>query len=323
MIQSSDETSSDEIKGANSEGNNYKGEDKRIENNDVAQKSDEGSGEDKLLGKETSSFDGVILDEADATESIPQNTPEADLIISVETDPETAESEKIISESKSLLGSSTQPILLDSESSNLAGVENPTSEDPESLPNTEPTNVSDLENRVNSQKEDSLSSLSGIDAYAASGTVTEELPEVSSQLDSTSNPQIVPLNDTETAFSTAEELSEVNGTPEYLAAGSMSSISDIDTTKETESSKSLVQESTDGSKDELDIYNQDEFDDNGKLLEIPSGGTAFSSAGIPAPFMSVLVNPGKILVPAAADQVQCQAFAALQVLKVRLFSNVV
>ncbi|KAG7556271.1 hypothetical protein ISN44_As11g023230 [Arabidopsis suecica] len=279
MIQSSDEISSDEIKVANSEENNLKDEDKSIESNDVAQRSDEGSGEDTLLGKETSSFDGVMLDEADAAESIPQS-------INVETDPETAESE-IISESKSLLDSSTEPILLDSESSNLAGVENPTSEDPESLPNTEPT-----------------------------GIVTEELPEVSSQSDSTSNPQIVPLNDTETAYSTAEELSEVNGTPEYLAAGSMSSISDIDTAKETEASKSPVQESTDGSKDELDIYSQDELDDNGTLLETPSGGTAFSSAGIPAPFMSVLVNPGKILVPAAADQVQCQAFAALQVLKV-------
>ncbi|CAH8272034.1 unnamed protein product [Arabidopsis lyrata] len=316
MVQLSDETSSDEIKVANSEENNLKDEDKSIESNDVAQKSDEGSGEDKLLGTKTLSVDGVMLDEADATESIPQNTPEADLIISVETDPETAESEKIISESKSLLDSSTEPILLDAESSNLVGVENTNSEDPGSLPNTEPTNVSDLENRVNSQKEDSLSSLSDIDAFAASGTVTEELPEVSSQSDSTSSPQIVPLNDTETAFSTGEDLSEVNGTPEYLAAGSMSSISDIDTTKETESSNSPEPESIDGSKDELNIYSQDKLDDNGTLLEIPSGGSAFSSAGIPAPFMSVIVNPGKILVPAAVDQVQCQAFAALQVLKV-------
>ncbi|KAG7603255.1 putative S-layer domain-containing protein [Arabidopsis thaliana] len=315
MIQSSDEISSDEIKVANSEESNLKDEDKSIESNDVAQKSDEGSGEDKLLGKETSSFDGVMTDEADATESIPQNTPEADLMVNAETDPETAESEKIISESKSLLDSSTEPILLDAESSNLVGVENTNSEDPESLLNTEPTNVSDLENHVNSQKEDSLSSLSGIDAYAASGTVTE-LPEVSSQLDSTSKPQIVPLNDTETAFATAEELSEVNGTPEYFETSDWSSISDIDTTKELESSKSPVPESTDGSKDELNIYSQDELDDNRMLLEIPSGGSAFSSAGIPAPFMSVIVNPGKILVPVAADQIQCQAFAALQVLKV-------
>ncbi|XP_010454672.1 PREDICTED: uncharacterized protein LOC104736400 isoform X1 [Camelina sativa] len=300
MIQSSDEISSDEIKLDNSEENSLKDEGKGVENNDIAQQGDEGSGEDKLLGKETSPFDGVMPDETDATERIPLDTPEADVMINVETDLETAESEKIISESKSQLDSSTESILPDSESSNLADVENPAT----SLPNTEPTNVSDFENRVNSQKENSPSSLSDIDAYAATGTVTEELPEVS------------PPNDTETAFSTVtEELPEVDGTPEYLAAGSMTSVSDIDTTKESESSKTPVPVSTDGANDELNINSQDELD-NGPPLEIPSAGSAFSSAGIPAPFMSVLVNPGKILVPAAADQVQCQAFAALQVLKV-------
>lgn len=311
MLQSSDETSTDEIKVANSEENNLKDEDRSIENNDIDQQGDEASGGDKLLGKETSSNGGVMLDETDTTESIPQNTPEADLMTNVLTDPETAESENVISESDSSLDSSTKPVLLDSVSSNLAGTEDPTSEDPDSLPNTEPPNVSDLENSVNSQKEDSLPSSSDIDAYAATATetVTEELPEVS------------PLDDTEAAFSTVtEELPEVNGTPEYLAAGSMSSISDIDTTKETEFSKTPVPESTDGSKDELNMNSQDELGDNGQSLEIPNGGSAFSSAGIPAPFMSVLVNPGKILVPAAADQVQCQAFAALQVLKVIFFS---
>ncbi|KAK9143746.1 hypothetical protein Syun_013146 [Stephania yunnanensis] len=45
----------------------------------------------------------------------------------------------------------------------------------------------------------------------------------------------------------------------------------------------------------------------------------FSSAGIPAPSLisaAMQVHPGKILVPAAIDQVQGQALAALQVLKV-------
>ncbi|XP_010493515.1 PREDICTED: uncharacterized protein LOC104770758 isoform X1 [Camelina sativa] len=286
MIQSSDEISSDEIKVDNSEENSLKDEGKGVEKNDTAQQGDEGSGEDKLLGKGTSPFDGDMPDETDATERMPQDTPEADVMIDVETDLETIESEKIISESKSLLDSSSEPTLLDSESSNLADAENPTTEDPESLPNTEPTNVSDFENRVNSQKE------------------TEELPEVS------------PLDDTGTELSTVtEELPEVDETPEYLAAGNMTSVSDIDTMKETEASKTPVPESIDGVNDELNINSQDELD-NGLPLEIPSGGSAFSSAGIPAPFMSVLVNPGKILVPAAADQVQCQAFAALQVLKV-------
>lgn len=53
--------------------------------------------------------------------------------------------------------------------------------------------------------------------------------------------------------------------------------------------------------------------------ESPKAGTSFSSAGIPAPsevFSALQVLPGKVLVPAVVDQVQGQALAALQVLKV-------
>lgn len=47
-------------------------------------------------------------------------------------------------------------------------------------------------------------------------------------------------------------------------------------------------------------------------------GILFSSAGVPAPLVSAAVKtlPGKVLVPAVVDQVQGQALAALQVLKV-------
>lgn len=298
VLLSSDEIPSDEVKVAISDENNLKDEDKSIENNDIGQQGDE----------------------TDATENITsQNTPEADLVLHVQSDPETPGSENIISESKSMLDSSSEAILLDSESSSLAGAENPTSEDQDSLPNAEPTNVSNLENQVNSQKEDSLSSLSDIDADAATGTVTVGVV-VASQSDSISDPHTVPLNDTGTAVSTVtEELPEVNGTPEDLAARSMSSISDIDTANDIESSKSPVPESTYWSKDELNMNSQDELGDNGPPLEIPNVGRAFSSTGIPAPSISFQVNSGKILVPAAADQVQCQAFAALQVLKVIYF----
>uniref|UniRef100_A0A1J3I7Y4 SLH domain-containing protein n=1 Tax=Noccaea caerulescens TaxID=107243 RepID=A0A1J3I7Y4_NOCCA len=291
VLISSDEPPSEEVKLVKSEETNLKDEDKSIENSDIGQL----GGEDKVLGTENSSYDDVITDGTDGTEHITsQNTPEADL----QSDPDTAESDKIISESKSLLDSSTEAVLLDSESSHLAGAE-----DPDSLPNTEPTNVSDLENHVNTQKEDSLSSLSDSDAYVTTETVTVGVP-VASQSDLTSD--TVPLNDTETAFSTvAEELPEVDGTPEY-----------IDTAKEIESSKTPVPESAYLSKEELNVNSQDELGDNGLSLEIPNGASAFSSAGIPAPSISFQVIPGKILVPAAADQVQCQAFAALQVLKV-------
>ncbi|CAN6970286.1 unnamed protein product [Brassica rapa subsp. trilocularis] len=280
VILSSDETPSDEGKVANSEETNFK-EDEILESNGIGQQ----GGEDKILGAEDSSFDGT-----DATENITS-----------QSDPETPESEKIISE------------VVDSQSSNLDGADNPTSEDPYSVPDTETTNVSDLENQANSEKVDSMSSLS--DSYATETVALGVL--VPSQSDSSSDPHTVPLYDTRTEFSTmTEDLSEVNGTPEDLAAGSTSSVSDIDTEKETESSKPPVPESTYWSENELNMNSQDELGDRGSPLETLSGGSAYYSAGIPAPSIPFQVNPGNILVPAAADQVQCQAFSALQVLKV-------
>ncbi|KAF2532022.1 hypothetical protein F2Q70_00032441 [Brassica cretica] len=297
VLISSDETPSDEAKVADSEETSLKDEVESIENSDIGQQGDEASGEDKLLGTEDSSFDGIVSDGTDATENITsETTPEAELKLHVQSDPDMPESEKIISESESI----------DSQKSDITGAENP--EEPDSLPDTEPTNVSDLDNQVDSQKE-------SIDLDSATETVAVGVL-VASQSDSTSDPHTVPLNAAGSAFSNlTEDLPEVNGTPEDLAAGSMSSISDIDTAKEVESSETPVSESTYLSKNELNMDSEVELTDNG-LLETSSGGSAFSSAGIPAPSVSFQVNPGKILVPAAADQVQCQAFAALQVLKV-------
>nr|VDD28342.1 unnamed protein product [Brassica oleracea] len=282
VLLSSHDTPSDEGKVANSEETNLK-EDKSLESDGIGQQGDEASGEDKILGTEDSSFDGT-----DATENI-----------SSQSDPETPESEKIIYESRSLVDSSSE--VIDSQSSNLAGADNPTSEDPDSLPNTEATSVSDLEIQANGQK---------IDTVAV-------VVSVFSQSDSTSDPHTVPLDDMGTAFPTVtEDLSEVNGTPEYLAAESISSVSDIDTAKERKSLETPWPESTYWSKNERDMNIQEEFGDSKPPWETPNGGSAFSSAGIPAPSISFQVNPGKVLVTAAADQAQCQAFAALQILKV-------
>ena len=285
VLLSSDDTPSDEGKVSNSEETNLS-----LESDGIGQQGDEASGEDKILGTEDSSLDGT-----DATENI-----------SSQSDPETPESEKIIYESRSLVDSSSE--VIDSQSSNLAGADNPTSEDPDSLPNTEATNVSDLKIQANGQK---------IDTVAV-------VVSVFSQSDSTSDPHTVPLDDMGTAFPTVtEDLSEVNGTPEYLAAESISSVSDIDTAKERKSLETPWPESTYWSKNERDMNIQEEFGDSKPPWETPNGGSAFSSAGIPAPSISFQVNPGKVLVTAAADQAQCQAFAALQILKVILFVYVV
>ncbi|XP_043715897.1 uncharacterized protein LOC122664230 isoform X4 [Telopea speciosissima] len=66
-----------------------------------------------------------------------------------------------------------------------------------------------------------------------------------------------------------------------------------------------------------DDYN--EIERNKELIASPIPEGSFSSAGIPAPSLvsaALQVPPGKVLVPAVVDQVQGQAFAALQVLKV-------
>ncbi|KAJ0248670.1 GPI-anchored adhesin-like protein [Hirschfeldia incana] len=303
VLISSDETPSDEAKVDNSEENYLKEEVKSIESNDVGQQGDEASGEDKILGTEDSSVDGIVSDGADATETISsETTPEAELELHVQSEPDTPESEKIISESESVIDSS--PEAIDSQKGDVTGAENP--EELDSLPDTEPTNVSELENQVDSQEEDSVTSLPDSDAYDAASETVAVGVSVASLSDSTSDPHTGPLNDTGSAVSTVtDDIPEVNGTPEDLATGSMSSILDIDTEKDVESSETPVS-----------VNSEVELGDNGQLLETPSGGSAFSSAGIPAPSISFQVNPGKILVPAAADQVQSQAFAALQVLKV-------
>ncbi|RZC72568.1 hypothetical protein C5167_048040 [Papaver somniferum] len=62
-----------------------------------------------------------------------------------------------------------------------------------------------------------------------------------------------------------------------------------------------------------------ELEKSGLFSQLPLPENSFSSAGIPAPSLvsaALQVPPGKVLVPAVVDQVQGQALAALQVLKV-------
>ncbi|XP_052210335.1 uncharacterized protein LOC127813411 isoform X2 [Diospyros lotus] len=70
---------------------------------------------------------------------------------------------------------------------------------------------------------------------------------------------------------------------------------------------------------EQDVNTYNSSNETITYLESRNPGTSFSSAGIPAPSVvsaALQVLPGKVLVPAVVDQVQGQALAALQVLKV-------
>ncbi|XP_058205936.1 uncharacterized protein LOC131319608 isoform X2 [Rhododendron vialii] len=70
---------------------------------------------------------------------------------------------------------------------------------------------------------------------------------------------------------------------------------------------------------EQDGNSSDSLNESTTFFESTSPLNSFSSAGIPAPSVvsaALQVLPGKVLVPAVVDQVQGQALAALQVLKV-------
>ncbi|XP_052477441.1 uncharacterized protein LOC105798534 isoform X3 [Gossypium raimondii] len=72
-------------------------------------------------------------------------------------------------------------------------------------------------------------------------------------------------------------------------------------------------------KDEQREVDYKEINDSKPVLESPIPRSSFSPAGIPAPSVvsaALQVHPGKVLIPAVVDQVQGQALAALQVLKV-------
>ncbi|KAK8497871.1 hypothetical protein V6N12_055720 [Hibiscus sabdariffa] len=62
-----------------------------------------------------------------------------------------------------------------------------------------------------------------------------------------------------------------------------------------------------------------EINDSKRVFESPNPRSSFSPAGIPAPSVvsaALQVHPGKVVIPAVVDQVQGQALAALQALKV-------
>ncbi|XP_057476523.1 uncharacterized protein LOC130764346 isoform X1 [Actinidia eriantha] len=72
-------------------------------------------------------------------------------------------------------------------------------------------------------------------------------------------------------------------------------------------------------ENEQDANTQNSISESSSFFESTNSGSFFSSAGIPAPSVvsaALQVLPGKVLVPAVVDQVQGQALAALQVLKV-------
>ncbi|KAI4384773.1 hypothetical protein MLD38_002879 [Melastoma candidum] len=145
----------------------------------------------------------------------------------------------------------------------------------------------------------------------SSGSMALEV-SASSQLDTTSEPKVNEVS---------RELKELDAT----ATGTKHELDQSSWISVEERALSLEQyipfESTSppAFEKELDESEHDQVTGNQTFVETPSPLNAFSYAGIPAPLMiskALLVNPGKILVPPTVDQIQGQALAALQALKV-------
>lgn len=133
-------------------------------------------------------------------------------------------------------------------------------------------------------------------------------------------PQVLSEDDIETVASpSTKENFESSEKP--LASGEeSSSFLEAHNFNQNGSSATSMTASTIPFSNEKETYDNNETITN-SFSESPTSGSSFFRAGIPAPSIvsaALQVLPGKVLVPAVIDQVQGQALAALQVLKVLL-----
>ncbi|KAK4571598.1 hypothetical protein RGQ29_030131 [Quercus rubra] len=138
---------------------------------------------------------------------------------------------------------------------------------------------------------------------------------VNSQSDSTFDTQNLPKNDLDTLAPPSTEESPDLSKTTLVSAEKNSSSLDNRNYSESELSENSRSEFTYPLANDANYNNEM----NKSRSESSNLVNSFSSAGIPAPSVvsaALQVLPGKVLVPATVDQVQGQALAALQVLKV-------
>ena len=143
---------------------------------------------------------------------------------------------------------------------------------------------------------------------------------VNSQSDSTFDTQNLPKNDLDTLAPPSTEESPDLSKTTLVSAEKNSSSLDNRNYSESELSENSRSEFTYPLANDANYNNEM----NKSRSESSNLVNSFSSAGIPAPSVvsaALQVLPGKVLVPATVDQVQGQALAALQVLKVLLCPN--
>ncbi|KAL9338519.1 hypothetical protein Peur_070288 [Populus x canadensis] len=189
--------------------------------------------------------------------------------------------------------------------------------------NVEPSNVPDITN-LNTDHQSELPVLkinenSDPSSDSFTSTVLEPKEPMgvnisdSSPMDTSSEPQIVPEDDTEAVASllTKENL-DLSNTTQNSAERNSSSL-EVNYLDESDFSGTVSDFANQA------IIANNEMKESKPFLELPTPEISFSSVGIPAPSAvsaALQVLPGKVLVPAVVDQLQGQTFAALQVLKV-------
>ncbi|CAK7337312.1 unnamed protein product [Dovyalis caffra] len=193
----------------------------------------------------------------------------------------------------------------------------------------DPSNVSDITNlNTDHQSELPVSKVNeNFDPSLNSSTPTSREPSEpvgvnisdSSPMDTSSEPQIVPKDDIETVASlvTKENL-DLSNTTQDKAERNSSSL-EVNYVAESDSLETVSESaSVNPFANKKEIANN-EMKESKPFFEPSTPEISFSSAGIPAPCAvsaALQVLPGKVLVPAVVDQLQGQALAALQVLKV-------
>ncbi|KAK9293281.1 hypothetical protein L1049_021273 [Liquidambar formosana] len=165
----------------------------------------------------------------------------------------------------------------------------------------------------------SINSSSSSDAHKPSEPVALNI-SVSSQLDAILEPQTLPQDDVETVTSrsTKEDL-DLSKMSQVLVKGNGSFLVVHNLNESEASGTTSVSTLAYPFANEQDTNGHNEMNRSKSFFDSPTPGNSFSSAGIPAPSVvsaALQVLPGKVLVPAVVEQIQGQALAALQVLKV-------
>uniref|UniRef100_A0A2P2KP53 SLH domain-containing protein n=1 Tax=Rhizophora mucronata TaxID=61149 RepID=A0A2P2KP53_RHIMU len=200
------------------------------------------------------------------------------------------------------------------------------SEDAQNFANGEPVELSNETNHE-TENQGALPDSEVRENSDSSNSTVLEPPEplvvsilASSQFDATSEPQAISENDRQSVPSVStEENPELSKTPQVSIERNSSPVEVNHINDTGPFGVASLSPSVNAIASKQDPIANNESNISTSLFEPSITGSSFASAGIPAPSVvsaAMQVLPGKVLVPAVVDQVQGQALAALQILKV-------